>query len=107
VFLTKAEVFLATSLAVVLGFGLTVWAERPPLHRVTKLLAAFFGSPWIPLILAFLLLWLAMPADQALKGLFGSWPYVLMRHGTVFSMSFYRWSMGTSAPVASLSEMSL
>ena len=93
VLLTKAEVFLAAALALLVGFGLTIWLERPLRHRLLALLATFAGSAAVPPLLSFGLLGLAMPAEQALRRTLGTWPWVL--HTDPFTLRFYRHWMGT------------
>ena len=105
VFLTKAEVFLASAFATTVFLGLTLWVERPPRRRQAALMGTFAGAAAIPPAVAFILLSLAMPADQALRGTLGSWPYVF--NNELASLTFYRSGMGTLHPQESLERILL
>jgi hypothetical protein len=92
VFLTKSEVFLAVSVAMATGLGLTIWSERPARGRLRRLLATFAASAIVAPVLAVALFCLAMPLDQALLAMLGSWPVTFS--GTLASMVFYQRGLG-------------
>jgi hypothetical protein len=87
VFLTKAEVFLAAALSLLVG------AAVGARGRVTKSLGSLVLGALVPPLLAFVLLWIAMPAREALRGVLGSWMYVF--DPAVTGMDFYRRTLGT------------
>lgn len=103
VFLTKAEVFVAAALASTVGLGCALWLERPIRRRLFAIVGAFAGAAACPPVTAFILLSRAMPAEQALRGTLGSWPFVLNRQ--LVSLEFYRWGMGTLDPQESLTRI--
>jgi len=102
-FLTKAEVFLAAALASGLAFVLTSASVELARERLAGNLVVFLGSMLAPIALAFVLLALAVPADQAWRGTLGSWPAVL--RGDVAALKFYQTGMGLDAPLGRLAEM--
>ncbi len=103
VLLTKPEVSAAAGVAVVLGLGLTLWAEGSSPARCARLLTAFAGSVALPPVLAVSLLAFAMPLRRALVAACGAWQWVLRRD--VASLAFYQVGMGTRDPWASIVKM--
>ncbi len=99
-FLTKAEIFLAALGATAVGFVGTFVAQRTPLSKALRtLVLVACGMVVIPLA-AWGLLSLAMPADQALQGTLGSWPYTFKAE--VRNSYFYRHLTGLDAPAENL-----
>jgi len=103
VFLTKAEIFLATVLSLTAGLALTLWTERPPGRGLIAALGLFAASAVMPVIVAWGLLSLAMPWHQALQGTLGAWPSIFNTHPA--SLRFYRMGMGTLDPLASVRDV--
>lgn len=93
VFLTKAEVFIATVGAVGAGLLLETWRERRPFIDLVKRLGLVGVSATIPAILAFAYLAVSIPATEALRGVIGSWAHVLQ--GEVTDLRFYKLYLGT------------
>lgn len=91
-FLTKGEVFLAGFLGVGLGLGLLLWAERPSTSRLWLTLSTFFMGLLAPAVLALLALSTALPPQQALEGVLGSWPATF--HGAYTNSHFGRGTLG-------------
>ena len=103
VLLTKPEVSAAAGVAVLLGLGLTLWAEGSSGARSARLVAAFAGSVALPPVLAVSLLARAMPLRRALMAACGAWQSVLRRD--VASLGFYQDVMGTRDPWASIRDL--
>lgn len=103
VFLTKPELFVAALLGTGTNLGLSLWAENPNRPLLLGTLGVFAGGVVIPPLLAFLLLWSAMSANQALFGTLGAWPYVWT--GKLAATDVYRWGMGTDRPGEHLLKM--
>ena len=91
--LAKAEVFLGLACALAAGLVLTILAQRPSGRRVLALLGSFFGFAAIPPVVAFVLFCLAMPPEQAARGILAGWRTAL--GGQVSALRFYRRGMGT------------
>ena len=91
-FLTKAEPFVACAAATLLGFGLACWVRGSGWGRVGLLV----GMALVPPLVAFALLWTAMPAGRALTGVLGQWPYLLRPE--VRGLRFYRAGSGMGSP---------
>ncbi len=91
-FLTKAEVFIAgaagTGTALVLTLLERSFEERKILREASCFLAGFLTPP----VLAFLLLRLGMPSDQAFAGTIGSW--VAVANTDLTNLVFFRQGMG-------------
>ena len=104
-FLTKAEVFLAGAAAVCVALLLTIWSERLAGGRLIRLSGIFVGLVMLPVIIAFGLLCMVMPADRALLGTMGTWPWVGNKEVT--SLVFYRRSMGLDYPLVNVKKMLL
>ncbi len=100
VFLTKAEVFLATALALAAGLALRWMLRRPGRKRVGQETVMVIGMAGIPPLIAWVFLCQAMPPDVALKGILGPWPFIV--HGQVQSLTFYRRLAGFSGFGANL-----
>ena len=96
VFLTKAEIFVAASVAVAGFHVFMLCVERPVRHTAFKRWATFLGYAVVPPVLAFALLCLAMPAWQALGGTLGSWRSVFNEE--LISLRFYHSGMGLDDP---------
>lgn len=94
VFLTRSELFLAVICASVVGLVI--------LRRWYPAVAFLVCLP-IPLLTCSTLLATQMPFVQALCGCLGMWPMLL--RGSVTSLQFYRHSMGTDHPLASIAMM--
>ena len=93
VFLTKAEIFIATAGAVGLGVILEGWRRERPILTVVKRLAMVAITAFVPAVLAFLYLASRMPAGDALRGVVGSWAYVFQ--GELTELRFYMRYLGT------------
>ena len=102
-FLTKAEVFLAVGAAVAAALASATWARPADRGHTARSVAILAGTSLIPVIAAWALLGLTMPARQALVGALGPWPSVL--NGDVARLPFYRMGMGTLALGPSLLEL--
>jgi hypothetical protein len=93
VFLTKAEIFIATAGAVGLGLVLEARERRRPLSDLlTRIFLVGVGAT-APALLALLYLARSMPVTEALQGVIGSWAYVLQ--GEVTELRFYKLYLGT------------
>ncbi|CAN5537406.1 hypothetical protein BH09PLA1_BH09PLA1_07900 [soil metagenome] len=93
VFLTKPEVFAAAALAIGVGVALILRSprfDRSQRMRAIALLLAGFATP---AVVSLLLLALAMPLHDALRGTLGGWWYVF--DPQVSGSRFYRLNMGT------------
>ena len=91
--LTKAEFFVAVSLALAVSFVLMAWHDRPPLRLVLRGSIVFILAAGIPILASFGLLVLAMPASEAFRGLLGSWPATFDE--AFRSSQFVKYGMGT------------
>ena len=92
-FLTKGEVFIGALLAALGGMRFALWAERPGRRRVINVTGCLAGSTLLPPLVAFCLLWTAMPAADALVATIGSWAHVFSEELT--GLPFFRRGMGT------------
>jgi hypothetical protein len=92
-FLTKVEVMVAAGAALTTGVGLRLISTRAPIKQWLQTGVILIAAALIPLILAFLLLRLNMPAHQALDGVLGSWKYLGDAHIT--NNPYYRRVLGT------------
>jgi hypothetical protein len=92
VFLTKAEIFLACAPAVITSISLTFRAHRVQHWRVARLSVLFISMTVLPIAVAFVLLSLAMPPEDALYATLGSWRYIFDR--AVFNLLFYQAAAG-------------
>ena len=102
-FLTKAEVFLPGFVAIVVGMAMTLLAHRHRFSRPARLVAIFLASALAAPAIAVVLLSIAMPFATAVRGVLGSWPWML--DSRVRQMSFYRWISGTNDLAGNLKSM--
>jgi hypothetical protein len=94
--LMKVEVTFACAVAVGIGFIVSIYAKgnRGSWYVDLGILAA---GAIFPLLGAFVCLWSAMPADQAIRGLLGSWKY--LRDPLITANLFYRKIQGVDEPL--------
>ncbi|HVS08991.1 MAG TPA: glycosyltransferase family 39 protein [Planctomycetota bacterium] len=104
-FLTKAEVFVAALGGTATALGL--FLRREPLaRRHAGVLAPLFGfSALLPVAGAWALLGARLGPSEALRGVLGSWPWVI--GGEVNELAFYRWGAGLDAPLEHLRQMTV
>lgn len=76
VFLTKAEIFLASASSLILGVVLVLWMRRVSARQGCSVMALFAGCAVAPILAAFLLLTLALPARDSAVALAGSWGFL-------------------------------
>jgi hypothetical protein len=102
-FLTKVEIFLPAAAAVAVGLALS-GPVRPEFRRpgLRPALVCLI-SALVPVVLAFALLSLAMPAGQALQSTARSW--TILFQSDVSSLPFYRQGMGLDDPVGQLAAI--
>ena len=93
VFLTKAEIFMATAGAVGFGLLLVVVDRRQSAARTVKHASILIAVALIPPLLAFLLLSLSTSAEIAFRGVMGSWLH--LREGNLSELRFYKFYLGT------------
>ena len=91
-FLTKPEMFAAPALAVAAGLLLCAWAHGFTAARLARAAGTVAGCAALPVLAAWALLCLAMPADEAMRGVLGSWRYAL--DSRITSLPFYKVGMG-------------
>jgi hypothetical protein len=84
-FLTKPEPFVAAGVAVLIGFGLTVWQHHLTRWRALGLLSAGLAAAGLAVLTAFAALSFLMPWQTAVLGVLGSWPYMGNQGDTVFN----------------------
>ena len=89
--LTKAEVFLACSLAILPGVAFSAWHCRDR-HHSRLLLGTFLIGSLLPPVAACALLSLAMPVHRALWNVLGSWRYAF--NPEVAELPLYRVASG-------------
>jgi len=97
-FLMKVEVTVAAAASLVVGIGLRLWLGHARSKQWLGTLAIVAIAAIVPSIIAFALLRLAMPSQEALRGLLGSWKYLF--DARITANSFYRKLMGTDKPWA-------
>ncbi len=102
-FLTKMEVSLAATLAVTAGVALALWADRASRRRALRHGGLFLGAALLAPAAAFLLLWTAMPAGQALRGVLGGWYYAFLPG--LSGLPYYRAGMGLLEPAQNARRM--
>jgi hypothetical protein len=95
VWLTKAEIAFAASLAVIAAFAAARISPRQ--------LAVFAACAIAPIAVALLLLCLAMPISQALGGILGSWRWIGDR--ALLDLPYFKEIAGTDDPVRSIRSM--
>ncbi|HWP41211.1 MAG TPA: hypothetical protein VNL70_09815 [Tepidisphaeraceae bacterium] len=87
VFLTKPEVFVAAVLA--LGTGIALHPPKPAARSLVGLALVVLA----PILVAFLLLCLAMPEAEAIRGVLGAWVYLF--NPRITGSEFYARVLGT------------
>src|SRR5205085_4036802 len=91
-FLTKAEVFLAASIAITVGTAMMWWLSRT---RVAVAIVAFVAAAITPVIVALLLLKSAgLTGREAMLGIAGSWRWLGDRQ--LLTLPFFRDLSGVS-----------
>ena len=96
VFLTKPELFAAAAVAQAAGLACMVRAARGVRGVAARRLGGFLAAAAAPPLVAFALLWTAMPAEAALGATLGGWPSVF--NSELTSLPFYRRGMGLDEP---------
>jgi hypothetical protein len=91
-FLTKVEVFVAGALALLVGLGLTLWAEWPTRSRLGRLLGGFAAAAVTPMLATVVLFAAAMPGAEAFTQPLGHW--LTASRGDVVALPFYREGLG-------------
>src|SRR5262249_24506216 len=99
-FLTKPEVFLAAGPGLLVGFGLTIAADRLGGREAARVAGTVAAAMLVPAMASFGLFVRTMPAAQALEATLGGWPWVL--HSQAPNLVFYRAGMGTLDTAASV-----
>jgi len=102
-FLTKPEVFLPGAVGTALGVGLSLWSSRASARQAARVVGVLAGAAVVPPLLAFALLWRAMPAGHAVQGTVGTWWYLLSRQP--LRLPAFRAGMGVSDPLGGLLAM--
>jgi hypothetical protein len=102
-FLTKAEVFLPGAVATGVALALGLWFERPGWRLGAGRLGCFLVAFLIPPVIAFLCLASAMPVQQALLGIVGSWG--VMANREFVDLPFYRGVLGIDRPMENVQAM--
>ncbi|MEJ2085594.1 MAG: glycosyltransferase family 39 protein, partial [Acidobacteriota bacterium] len=104
IFLTKAEFFIASVVAALLGFGIDKRLRHQPWSQSIRSLYFVLAGALVAPIIAWLALWIRVGARDATIGVLGTWPYLLL--GELSKLPFYRQGMGLDDPMASLVKMS-
>lgn len=91
-FLTKPELFAALSAGVVAFWAAALWMRPPIGAKYVGSMLVFVIAGAVAVVAAFILLWTAMPAEVALKGVLGSWPH--LSNAELFRMPFHEVAMG-------------
>jgi hypothetical protein len=94
--LTKPEMLLAALVGGLCGLAFHAWGARTALYTHLIALGALGVGMLAPIVAAFVLLSLAMPASEAWRGVLGAWPALLS--GEVAELAFYRAGMGLDTP---------
>ncbi|MBI9076556.1 MAG: hypothetical protein JEZ02_14210 [Desulfatibacillum sp.] len=102
-FLTKMEMCMAALFTSLAGLILAIWPMKTEIRNAGRLVGLYVLGVLIPPVSAFLLLSLAMPADQALCGILS--PIMGFTHNEVMTMPFYKNLMGLDAPMKNLAIM--
>jgi hypothetical protein len=89
---------------VVAGLLLAAWAHGFTTARLARAAGALVGWAAAPVVAAWALLCLAMPAQEALRGTLGSWWYV-SKYPMISSLLFYKWGLGTDDVAGNLAMM--
>ena len=103
VFLTKAEPTAAAFLGVGVQLASGWWIVRTDRRRILSVLGLLVSCALAGPLIAWMLLSAAMPAHEALRGVLGSWPWVLDRRIT--ALHFYREVAGLNDIPANLRVM--
>ncbi len=103
VFLTKPEVFLALSVALVAGLSLTWYLKIKTADR--RSLVLFFGGLVLPGLAFIVYFSFHMPLEKAVKTIFNSWLFLF--NSDLRALPLYKWIMGFNDPWANLSTMLL
>lgn len=102
-FLTKAEPFLAGAVGVGVGLGFALWADGRGWRAALSTVGVLVGVAAVPVLVAFGLLCIAMPAGLAMHGVLGQWPY-LVRPG-LLELPLYQAGLGLDGAGAALGRM--
>lgn len=105
VFLTRAEMFLAAAPAVMIGAVASMYARRLSNGAIARHLGELFLAMIIPPLAALLLLDRAMPVQEALNGVLGSWRWSFDER--LVGNVFYENLRGTDVPARNLGKMFL
>lgn len=103
VFLTKPEVFLALSVALAAGLGLTWYLRIKTVDR--KSLVLFTGGLILPSLAFIVYFSFYMPVAKSVKSIFGS--YFFLLNADLRALPLYKWVMGINDPWTNLSKMLL
>ena len=103
VFLTKAEFFLAGSLAIAAALALEAWQKRLGWRGLVDRLLPLASGLVVPPALALFLLRTSMPWSEAWRGILGPWPYMFLDE--LADLVFYRQGLGIDAPAEHLGKM--
>ncbi len=101
VFLTKPDIFVALTLAVIAAFVLFYqkWSRK----NFGKSLAVFIAAGVIPSLFFFFYFLRTESAQESLRSILFGWLPLL--HGTVTKSPFYTWCTGMDKPLAHLEEI--
>jgi hypothetical protein len=102
-FLTKPEMFVGVAPAVAAGLLLAAWAHRFTAVRLARAVGNLAGLAVLPSLAAWALLRLAMPSQEAVRGVLGSWCYLFNSRITNFPL--YKSGMGTDDVAGSIAIM--
>jgi hypothetical protein len=105
VFLTKAELFVAALLGVGACRFCIARSRTRDAEATRRSLAFLMAGGLFPIVSAWMLLCLAMPAAEAWVGILGSWPGIAM--GDAASLDFYRRGMGIDQIAANSASMGI
>jgi hypothetical protein len=103
VFLTRAEMFVAAAPAVMIGAIASMYARRLSNAAIARHLGELILATIVPPIVALLLLNRAMPLEQALHGVLGSWRWSFDER--LIGNTFYETLRGTDWPARNLAKM--
>ena len=103
IFLTKAEFFVAAGGALILVFMADAWSRRSSLLRPIRPLSVIGMFALLPPLIAWAALSLRLGIKEALFGVLGAWPYVLLSE--LSELPFYRKGMGLDDSADSFGRM--
>ncbi|MFP8882276.1 MAG: hypothetical protein VCE43_23765 [Myxococcota bacterium] len=103
VFLTKAEFFVAALLGVGVCWVCIARGRMPEADPIWRPVVVLMAGALFPVVSAWLLLSLAMPAAEAFVGILGSWPGIAS--GDAASLQFYQRWMGIDRIAANSASM--